>query len=106
VRHAGPGRIKDAGGAAKRGAGEPILSSADVKAARASALSALGKIGGTAHPWAGPARHRKIKVLKETEAWKPADLSRSSDRSLLRVEGRPCRSPTVAAISPPDSGPR
>ena len=56
-RTAGSGRVKDAAGAAERGAGEPILSSVDNNLARASALLTLGKIGGTAHPWAGPIRH-------------------------------------------------
>jgi hypothetical protein len=48
------GRVKDAEGAAERGAEEPILSSVGDKPARFSALITLGKIGGAAHPWAGP----------------------------------------------------
>jgi hypothetical protein len=47
------GRVKDAEGAAERGAEEPILSSAGDKPARFSALITLGKIGGAAPPWAG-----------------------------------------------------
>jgi len=39
------GRVKDAEGAAERGAEEPILSSAGDKPARFSALITLGKIG-------------------------------------------------------------
>ena len=45
-----PGRVKDAAGAAQRGAGEPILSSVQKRPARASAHLALEKIGGTAPP--------------------------------------------------------
>ena len=43
------GGSRTPGGAAQRGAGEPILSS-DHDNSRAGALLALGKIGGTAHP--------------------------------------------------------
>jgi hypothetical protein len=55
--HAGAGRVKDAGGAAQRGAGVPILSDVKDKPARASALLAAGKIGGTAHPCGGSFPH-------------------------------------------------
>jgi hypothetical protein len=41
----------------ERGAGVPILSSVnDDRRAHARSIS-IGKIGGTAHPWAGPVRH-------------------------------------------------
>jgi hypothetical protein len=43
--HAGPGRVKDAGGAAQRGAGVPILPDVNDKPARNSALLAAGKLG-------------------------------------------------------------
>ena len=43
------GRVKDAAGAAQRGAGVPILPDVTINR-RASALLAAGKIGGTAHP--------------------------------------------------------
>ena len=43
-------RVKDAGGAALRGAGVPILPDVNHKPTRDSALLAAGKIGGTAPP--------------------------------------------------------
>jgi hypothetical protein len=47
--HAGPGWLKDAAGAAQRGAGEPVLSGVRETSAHGARL-APGKIGGTAHP--------------------------------------------------------
>src|SRR5215470_10191255 len=48
------GRVKDAEGAAKRGAGEPILPRVDDKVRALTRSLRAAKLGATAHPWAGP----------------------------------------------------